>query len=143
MTTLALPAALANPGMMYPYWHTRTIHDGLVSEGESDVVMLTRSAWAGMQRWGAALWSGDTSSHFGSLKVSIQAGLNTQMSGIAWWTTAWAWGKKKNTKQNTNKERETQTQFPSRKQKKGGKRRSYLTGLWGFPLQNTQPFLRF
>ena len=40
--------------------------------------MLTRSAWAGMQRWGAALWSGDTSSHWPSLKVSIQAGLNTQ-----------------------------------------------------------------
>jgi hypothetical protein len=55
--------------------------------GESDVVMLTRSAWAGMQRWGAALWSGDTSSHFASLKVSVQAGLNTQLSGIAWWTT--------------------------------------------------------
>jgi alpha-D-xyloside xylohydrolase len=72
------------PLQMYPYYHTQTIHDGLVSEGESEVVMLTRSAWAGMQRWGAALWSGDTSSHWPSLKVSIQAGLNTQMSGIAW-----------------------------------------------------------
>jgi hypothetical protein len=61
--------------------------DGLISEGEKDVVMLTRSAWAGMQRWGAALWSGDTSSHWPSLKVSIQAGLNTQLSGISWWTT--------------------------------------------------------
>lgn len=74
-------------GMMFPYFHTRTFHDGLLGEGESSVVMLTRSAWAGMQRWGAALWSGDTSSHFSSLKVSIQAGLNVQMSGIAWWTT--------------------------------------------------------
>ena len=74
-------------GMMYPYHHTRTIHDGLLSEGESETILLTRSAWAGMQRWGAALWSGDTSSHWGSLKVSVQAGLNTQMSGIAWWTT--------------------------------------------------------
>ena len=50
-------------GMMFPFWHTQMIHDGLVSEGETEVVMLTRSAWAGMQRWGAALWSGDTSSH--------------------------------------------------------------------------------
>jgi hypothetical protein len=63
------------------------IHDGLISENSSDVVMLTRSAWAGMQRWGAALWSGDTASTFPSLKVSVQAGLNTQMSGIYWWTT--------------------------------------------------------
>ena len=57
--------------MMYPDFHTQSIHDGLLSEGETDVVMLTRSAWAGMQRWCAALWSGDTSSHWPSLKVSI------------------------------------------------------------------------
>eukprot|EP00947_MAST-08B_sp_MAST-8B-sp1_P006571 g6571.t1 len=76
-------------GMMYPYWHTQAVHDGLVSAGKADgdIVMLTRSAWAGMQRWGAALWSGDTKSRFRSLQVSIPAGLNTQMSGIAWWTT--------------------------------------------------------
>ena len=37
------------------------IHDGLASEGETEIMQLTRSAWAGMQRWGAALWSGDTS----------------------------------------------------------------------------------
>merc|ERR1719345_697117 len=66
--------------MMYPYHHTRTIHDGLVSEGETETILLTRSA-------GAGLWSGDPSSHWGSLEVSVQAGLNTQMSGIAWWTT--------------------------------------------------------
>ena len=63
------------------------IHDGLFSEGETEIMQLTRSAWAGMQRWGAALWSGDTTSTFDSLKVSLPAGLNTQMSGIAWWTT--------------------------------------------------------
>eukprot|EP00041_Stephanoeca_diplocostata_P022395 m.533941 g.533941 ORF g.533941 m.533941 type:complete len:87 (+) comp22052_c0_seq27:2599-2859(+) len=40
-----------------------------------------------MQRWGAALWSGDTRSVWASLKVSVQAALNTQLSGIAWWTT--------------------------------------------------------
>lgn len=74
-------------GMMFPYYHTQSIHDGLVAEGESEVVMLTRSAWAGMQRFGAALWSGDTRSRWDSLKVSIQAGLNTQISGIALWTT--------------------------------------------------------
>ena len=58
------------------------IHDGLISENESDVIMLTRSAWGGMQRWAAALWSGDTASVFSTLKISIQAGLNTQMSGM-------------------------------------------------------------
>ena len=74
-------------GMMFPYWHTQSLHDGLRSAGvaEGDIIMLTRSAWAGMQRWGAALWSGDTSSNFNSLKVSVQAGLSVQLSGIAWW----------------------------------------------------------
>eukprot|EP00041_Stephanoeca_diplocostata_P022396 m.533979 g.533979 ORF g.533979 m.533979 type:complete len:708 (+) comp22052_c0_seq29:168-2291(+) len=38
-------------GMMYPYFHTRTIHDGLIGEGETDVVMLTRSAWAVRRLW--------------------------------------------------------------------------------------------
>jgi alpha-D-xyloside xylohydrolase len=56
-------------------------------EGETQIISLTRSAWAGMQRYGAAVWSGDTHSTFPSLSVSVQAGLNIQMSGIAWWTT--------------------------------------------------------
>ena len=73
--------------MMFPYWHTQSLFDGLRSEGQDDVIMLTRSAWAGMQRFGAALWSGDTQSTFASLKVSVQAGLSVQLSGIAWWTT--------------------------------------------------------
>ena len=76
-------------GMMFPYFHTQMIHDGLISEGEGEgeIMQLTRSAWAGMQRFGAALWSGDTASSWAVLKTSIPAGLNTQMSGIAWWTT--------------------------------------------------------
>lgn len=49
--------------------------------------MLTRSAWAGMHRFGAALWSGDTMSKWEVLRTSIPAGLGVQMSGIAWWTT--------------------------------------------------------
>ena len=67
--------------------HVRTVYEGLKSEGESEVVMLTRSAWAGMSRYGAALWSGDTASHWNSLQASVGAGLNVQLSGIAWWTT--------------------------------------------------------
>lgn len=74
-------------GMIFPLYHSQTIYEGMMSEGEKDVVILTRSAWAGMQRWGAAVWSGDTHSDFGTLQRSIAAGLNIQLSGIAWWTT--------------------------------------------------------
>lgn len=77
--------------MMFPNWHTQAIYDGLISTkqrtGLDDVIMLPRSAWAGMSKYGAALWSGDTDSTWTSLQVSVTAGLNAQMSGIAWWTT--------------------------------------------------------
>ncbi|XP_065192930.1 uncharacterized family 31 glucosidase ORF2-like [Sycon ciliatum] len=73
-------------GMMFPFYHSRTIHDGQVSQAQPPI-MLLRSGWAGQQRYGGAVWSGDTQSNFGSLERSIRAGLNIQLSGIAWWTT--------------------------------------------------------
>ena len=39
-------------------------------------VMLGRSAWAGSQRFGGAVWSGDTSSTFESFNQQFRAGLN-------------------------------------------------------------------
>ena len=74
-------------GMMFPYFHSEMIYEGMMSAGERDALILTRSAWAGMQRWSAAVWSGDTHSDFDTLRRSITAGLNIQLSGIAWWTT--------------------------------------------------------
>jgi len=72
---------------IYPFFHQQAIFEGLRSEGESEIFMLSRSAWAGSQRFGAAVWSGDIESSFDWLRRSIPAGLNIQMSGIAWWTT--------------------------------------------------------
>jgi alpha-D-xyloside xylohydrolase len=66
-------------GMLFPDFHVRTVWEGLRREGEEEVVMLTRSAWAGMSRYGAALWSGDTASHWRSLQNSVGAGLNVQL----------------------------------------------------------------
>ena len=48
---------------------------------------LSRSAWAGSQRFGAAVWSGDIASTFEVLRTQVAAGLNIAMSGIPWWTT--------------------------------------------------------
>lgn len=63
----------AGPGTevanIYPREHARAFFEGMQSEGEQDVILLCRSAWAGSQRWGVALWSGDvdtTWSRFGS-----------------------------------------------------------------------------
>jgi alpha-D-xyloside xylohydrolase len=51
------------------------------------VFNLTRSAFAGTQRYAAATWSGDVSADWDSLARQIPAGLNMSLSGIPWWTT--------------------------------------------------------
>ncbi len=67
--------------------HARAVYEGMASVGETEVVSLIRSAWAGSQRWGAALWSGDIAATWESLGAQVKAGLNVAISGIPWWTT--------------------------------------------------------
>jgi len=74
-------------GNIYPLLHERGFFEGMQAAGEMDVVTLCRSAWAGSQRYGAAVWSGDIPSTFESLQIQVRAGLNIAMSGIPWWTT--------------------------------------------------------
>jgi len=51
------------------------------------VFILTRSAFAGQQRYPAATWSGDVAARWYDLKAQISAGLNFSLSGIPYWTT--------------------------------------------------------
>ncbi len=88
------PASLnfaAGPGLevanLYPREHARGFYEGMLGCGEEEVLLLCRSAWAGSQRYGAAVWSGDIPSTFESLRVQVRAGLNMAMSGIPWWTS--------------------------------------------------------
>jgi alpha-D-xyloside xylohydrolase len=74
-------------GNLYPREHARAFHDGMRAAGEEEVFTLCRSAWAGSQRYGAALWSGDIASTFDALRAQVRAGLNVALSGIPWWTT--------------------------------------------------------
>ncbi len=74
-------------GCIYPMLHAQAYYEGMRAEGETDIVSLSRSAWAGSQRWGAAVWSGDIPSTFASLSAQVRAGLNIGLSGIPWWTT--------------------------------------------------------
>jgi hypothetical protein len=48
--------------------------------------MLARASWAGSQRFGAAVWSGDTSSTWEDLNQQFKAGLNMMMSGTTYWS---------------------------------------------------------
>jgi alpha-D-xyloside xylohydrolase len=74
-------------GNIYPLLHAKAFHDGMAAEGQDEIVSLCRSAWAGSQRYGAAVWSGDVDSTFEDLRRQIPAGLNLGLSGIPWWTT--------------------------------------------------------
>ncbi len=71
----------------YPLFHARAFHEGLQAIGESEGMLLCRSAWAGSQRHGCLLWSGDIQSGFASFRDQIRGGLNAGLSGIGWWTT--------------------------------------------------------
>ncbi len=72
---------------IYPLLHARAFYDGMQAEGESEIMTLGRSAWAGSQRYGAAVWSGDVPSTFEALQAQVRAGLNIALSGIPWWAT--------------------------------------------------------
>lgn len=50
------------------------------------VFLLTRSGFAGLQRYSTASWSGDIGTRWEDMKRQISAGLNFAMSGIPWWT---------------------------------------------------------
>ncbi len=51
------------------------------------VFILTRSAFAGQQRYAASTWSGDVATRWYDLKAQVPAGLNFCLSGIPYWTT--------------------------------------------------------
>ncbi len=72
---------------LYPLLHQQGFYEGMKAEGEEDVFLLCRSAWAGSQRYAASVWSGDIDSTFESLQEQVRAGLNMALSGIPWWNT--------------------------------------------------------
>jgi alpha-D-xyloside xylohydrolase len=74
-------------GHLFPLMHHQAFADGMQAAGEKEFIFLSRSAWAGSQRYGAAVWSGDVPSTFEFFRKQVPAGLNIAMSGIPWWTT--------------------------------------------------------
>lgn len=74
-------------GNIYPQVYARTFYDGQTQAGQSQVVNLLRCAWAGSQRYGALVWSGDIHSDWETLRRQICAGLHMGIAGIPWWTT--------------------------------------------------------
>jgi alpha-D-xyloside xylohydrolase len=72
----------------YPLYVTKAIYEG--QRGSTDrkrVVIFTRSAFSGQQRYGAISWSGDISANWVTFQRQIPAGLSFGMSGLPYWTT--------------------------------------------------------
>ena len=72
---------------IYPQLYSRVFYDNMKDLGDGTVVNLLRCAWAGSQKYGNVVWSGDVPSTFEAFYDQLQAGLNMGLAGIPWWTT--------------------------------------------------------
>jgi alpha-D-xyloside xylohydrolase len=74
-------------GNIYPLEYSRAFYEGMQREGQENIVNLVRCAWAGSQRYGALIWSGDIASSWLSFRNQLSAGLHMGLCGLPWWTT--------------------------------------------------------
>ncbi len=74
-------------GLLYPYYYSKLVYDGMTAMGRDDFVTLSRCAYTGIQKFSTLVWSGDIPSTFESLSAQVKSGLNMAMCGIPWWTT--------------------------------------------------------
>lgn len=71
----------------YALMNAQAIYEGQRSVNPNTrVFLLTRSGFAGLQRYSTATWSGDIGSRWEDMKAQISAGLNYALSGIPYWT---------------------------------------------------------
>ncbi|WP_343615792.1 TIM-barrel domain-containing protein [Novosphingobium sp.] len=81
----------AGPGervrLAYPLQVSRTVYEGQrAAFPDRRVMILTRSAFPGQHRYGAATWSGDIGNDWETLRRQVPAGLNMAAAGYPYWT---------------------------------------------------------
>lgn len=74
-------------GNVYPREYARLFYEGQKENGQSDIVNLIRCAWAGSQRYGTLVWSGDIFSNWTDFRRQICAGIQMGIAGIPWWNS--------------------------------------------------------
>ena len=72
---------------LYPQLYSRAYYEPMKALAGEDAINLIRCGWAGSQKYGNVLWSGDVPSTFEGFYDQVQAGLNMGLAGIPWWTT--------------------------------------------------------
>jgi alpha-D-xyloside xylohydrolase len=84
------PTAMGTGSRMlnaYPLLNSQGVYEGQrATAPDQRVFILTRSAFAGQQRYAAATWSGDITSTWTAFRQQVPAGLNFSLSGIPYWT---------------------------------------------------------
>jgi alpha-D-xyloside xylohydrolase len=84
------PTALGTGARMlnaYSLYNSQAVYDGQRAAAPNQrVFILTRSGFAGQQRYGAAVWSGDITSTWTAMRSQIPAGLAMSVSGIPYWS---------------------------------------------------------
>ncbi len=74
----------------FPLAHVEGVYDHHLAEqalADKRVSILTRSAFAGMQRTGAFVWSADITSSWECLAAQIPAACNLSVSGLPYWNS--------------------------------------------------------
>ncbi len=70
----------------FPLQHIKGVYENQrKTTSDKRVFILTRSAFAGQQRYGANSWSGDVVSTWEMLQNQVPAALNFSMSGLPYW----------------------------------------------------------
>ncbi|WP_158994548.1 TIM-barrel domain-containing protein [Mucilaginibacter sp. L196] len=70
----------------FPLEHTKGVYEHQRQTTNSKrVILLTRSAFAGQQRYSANTWSGDVGSSWPTLKKQIPAAVNFSLTGLPYW----------------------------------------------------------
>lgn len=72
---------------VYSLFLSKVMYENLRKQNDKRVCILTRSAFAGQQQYGTAVWSGDITASWDVFRKQLPAGLNMCMTGIPYWTT--------------------------------------------------------
>lgn len=77
----------AERSSLYSLYHAKGIYENQRQQcSDKRVVNLTRSAFAGQQRYATIVWNGDTHASWESFRRQIPSGLNYMATGNPYWT---------------------------------------------------------
>src|SRR5208283_647382 len=84
------PTAMGTGSRMlnaYPLLNSQGVYEGQRRAAPNQrIFILTRSGYAGIQRYATATWSGDITSTWTAFAKQIPAGLGFSISGVPYWS---------------------------------------------------------